>query len=166
MTPNLLKGEQRMTQPKVDKPKTCKQHAYNMNTLNMTPKTNKWVEEKKEEFEAWFEKYWGTVYLETPWHPERDMVESLTKSKWKKAKHPPKYFRVKLGMWKWFESILTQTQQETLEWCEREVVGKNEDANRFIHTENRMRAVGRNRLKSSQRQTIKQRIKSLGGQND
>jgi len=54
------------------------------------------------------------------------------------------------------KDLISQSNQEILDRVEKEVIGKNEDWSRFINRDNQMRAVGRNRLKSSQRQKLEQ----------
>jgi len=49
--------------------------------------------------------------------------------------------------------LITQTQQDTLQWCLREVVGENEKETDWFNDN-----IARNVLRKGQRQTIKQRM--------
>jgi len=56
--------------------------------------------------------------------------------------------------YKQIESLISQELHGLLKKVEEEVIGKNEDWRRFINNDNQMRAIGRNRLKSRQRQLL------------
>lgn len=100
--------------PKVDKPKTCKQHAYNMNTLNLClacncitktiksfcgkcgaekPKTNKW-----EKILRALDVPLNAIYLNMEAGEAEDVHCETAKV---------------------VQQLITQTQQETLEWVEK-----------------------------------------------
>jgi len=65
----------------------------------------------------------------------------------------------------YFKSLLLQTQQETLEWCEREVVGDYEQGYNNPNGKHRSGESAEqmviNMFKAEQHQTIKNKIKSL-----
>lgn len=121
---------------------------------------NKWVDEKRKEFEN---KFSLPPIIESPtagigYVPER---------RWTLSDHEK--------VWGFIETVITQTQQETLEWCLKEVVGKDDVVtaffrryNKFPETEqvedcikNCFYPLARNKLRAKMRQTIKQRMEEL-----
>jgi len=98
------------------------------------PKTNKWVDEWKKIVKVNFDGLGGRAYGKG----ETELKVEL------------------LGI-AFIQNLITQTQQETLDWCLKEVVGEDEPRGIFADSIKSHR----NSNREKQRQTIKKRIKDL-----
>jgi hypothetical protein len=81
--------------------------------MKKNKKSNKWVEEKRKE--------WGFILRKAYQQKEDVDEEKLLNGLRSKVSDPNGWDFLEGWTWSWIKKLLTQTQQETLEWCLDEV---------------------------------------------